>query len=67
MKFTNSKNNFKSLGKDIKGIVCSSVCLIKDTLNIPFAFCKDARDALLEAKSKKSKDKQAYKTEFIAN
>lgn len=67
MKFTNSKNNFKSLGKDIKGIICSSVCLIKDTLNIPFAFCKDTRDALLEVKSKKLETKQANNMELNAN
>jgi len=51
----NSKNNMKELGKDLKGFFTSAVCIVKDTLNIPIALCKDGRDTYLERKANKNK------------
>ncbi len=47
-----TKKNFLEIGKDIKGIVCSSVCLVKDTLSVPISICKDVRDGVVSSKNK---------------
>ena len=53
MKFTNTKINFKELGKDIKVICSTTVCLVKDTVSVPISICKDIRDSHIENKQMK--------------
>lgn len=54
MKFTESKNNFGELKKDVKAIVCGSVGLVVDVARVPVAFCKDIRNNYLEHKKNKT-------------
>ena len=64
MKIYHTKNNIKEIGKDIKGIVYSSVSLIKDTLSVPLSICKDVRDGFLESKKKKGTEANKPKVEL---
>ena len=58
MKFNNSKQNIKELGKDFQAVGVGLVGIATHTLSIPIAFCKDIRDSYLESKlTKKSAEK----------
>ena len=58
MKFDNSKQNIKELGKDFQAVGVGLVGIASHTLGIPVAFCKDIRDSYLESKlAKKSAEK----------
>lgn len=61
MKFNHTKKNIIEIGKDIKGTVCSAVCLVKDVLIVPLSICKDVRDGVVSAKNKQPID---VKVEF---
>lgn len=67
MKFDNSKQNIKELGKDFQAVGVGLVGIASHTLLIPVAFCKDIRDSYLNSKlTKKPAENPKKKPEVVA-
>ena len=66
MKFNNSKQNIKELGKDFQAVGVGLVGIASHTLGIPVAFCKDIRDSYLESKLAKKSAEKSEKTPEVA-
>ena len=63
MKFDNSKQNIKELGRDFQAVGVGLVGIATHTLLIPVAFCKDIRDSYLNSKlTKKPVEKSTEKS-----
>ena len=67
MKFDNSKQNIKELGRDFQAVGVGLVGIATHTLLIPVALCKDIRDSYLSSKlDKKPAEKPKKTPEVVA-
>ena len=52
--WTNTKQNFKDIGKDAKDVVSASCRLVKDTVRLPLSFSKDVSASIKQVREAKA-------------